>query len=78
MAMGHVEMSADAWRCRCVVAVWQHGDRFLIKTKTKKKEKKKEKKNKNTYFNKIERNLDKLMEEGVEKWLPKLMKMSFG
>jgi len=38
MAMGHVEMSADAWRCRCV-AMWQHGDRFLTKTKTKQKKK---------------------------------------
>jgi hypothetical protein len=72
MAMGHVELSADAWRCGCVAA-WQCGDRFLTKTKIKNKKKK----NNNAYFNKIERSLDKLMEEGVEKWLAKLVKVGF-
>jgi hypothetical protein len=70
MAMGHVEMSADAsdaW-LRGDADAWQRGDRFLTK---------KNKKNKNAYFNKIERSLDKLMEEGVEKWLAKLVKVGF-
>jgi hypothetical protein len=29
------------------------------------------------YFNKIERSLNKLMKEGVEKWLAKLVKVGF-
>jgi hypothetical protein len=68
MAMGHVRMSVDEGLCGDADA-WQRGDRFLTKVKNKK--------NKNAYFNKIEKSLDKPMEEGVEKWLAKLVKMGF-
>jgi hypothetical protein len=71
MAMGHVGMSVDEG-LRGDADAWQRGDRFLTNKKNKKN-----KKNKNAYFNKIEKSLDKPMEESVEKWLAKLVKMGF-